>query len=75
MADIDVKPKTRTPAWLWIVLLLIAVALLYFFLRGTGENTDKQDSGADSSTSILKQGTGERHAAIAYPAIYSAQAA
>jgi len=75
MAEIDVKPKTRTPAWIWIILLLIAVALLYFFLRGTGENNDKQDSGADSSTSILKQGTGKWHAAIAYPAFGNAQAA
>jgi len=55
MADIDVKPKTRNPGWIWIVLLVIAVALLYFFLRGTGNNTDKQDNGADSSTSIMKQ--------------------
>ena len=75
MAEIDVKPKTRTPAWAWIVLLLIAVALLYFFLRGTGENNDKQDSGADSSTSILKQQTGDWHTAIAYPAACAAQVA
>lgn len=65
MAEIDVKPKTRTPAWAWIVLLVIAIALLYFFLRGTGENNDKQDSGADSSTSILNERPGNWHAAIA----------
>ena len=75
MAEIDVKPKTKTPAWAWIVLLLIAVALLYFFLRGTGENTDKQDSGTDSSTSILKERTGEWNAAITYPTIRKAQMA
>jgi len=66
MANIDVKPKTRTPGWIWIVLLVIVVALLYFFLRGTGENTDKQDSGADSSTSIIRQNQVEQYAVWAY---------
>jgi hypothetical protein len=68
MADIDVKPKTKSPAWIWIVLLVIVIALLYFFLRGTGgNNTDKQDSGADSSTSVLKKGTSNWYSAIGYP--------
>jgi len=69
MADIDVKPKTRTPGWIWIVLLIIAVALLYFFLRGTGENTDKQDSGADSSTSILKKNNFYRQTVASFNAV------
>lgn len=63
MADIDVKPKTKTPAWIWVLLLIIAVALLYFFLRGTGENTDKQDNGADSSTSVIKKSTNQPYMA------------
>ena len=42
---------------------------MYFFLRGTGENTDKQDSGADSSTSILKKNNFYRQTAVSFNAV------
>jgi outer membrane protein OmpA-like peptidoglycan-associated protein len=52
MADIDVKPKSKTPWWLWLLLLLIALALLFFFLRGCGNSTGEQATdGADTTTS------------------------
>ncbi|CAM3670350.1 hypothetical protein MUGA111182_02290 [Mucilaginibacter galii] len=69
MADIDVKPKNRTPGWLWILLLIIAVALLYFFLRGTGQNTGKQDSDANSSTSVLKKNNIYGQTAVSFNAV------
>ena len=51
MADIDVKPKSKTPWWLWLILLLVALALLFFFLRGCGNTTGEQATdGADTTT-------------------------
>jgi outer membrane protein OmpA-like peptidoglycan-associated protein len=50
MADIDVKPKSKTPWWLWLILLLVALALLFFFLRGCDSTSGKQSGVADTTT-------------------------
>jgi hypothetical protein len=33
MADLNVRPKKRTPVWPWIFLILIIAAAAYFILR------------------------------------------
>lgn len=52
MAEIDVKPKSKTPWWLWLILLLIVLGILYYFLRDNGA-VMKSSDGADTTTTTM----------------------
>jgi outer membrane protein OmpA-like peptidoglycan-associated protein len=52
MAELNVQPKKRTPWWLWLILLIVALALLFFFLRGCGNQTGERTSVTTDSTTV-----------------------
>jgi len=62
MAELKVQPKSKTPWWLWLILLIVALAVLFYFMRGfgnqAGEHTTIIDSTATTdSTTITKTAT------------------
>ncbi|MBS7565264.1 OmpA family protein [Mucilaginibacter sp. Bleaf8] len=61
MAELDVKPKSRTPWWLWLLLLLIVLGVLFYFLRMRNDSAKQVSTTTvvDSTTTVDSSSTAQ----------------
>ncbi|WP_114779575.1 hypothetical protein [Botryobacter ruber] len=52
MAELDVRPKKKSPWWLWLLLALIVIAVIFFFV-GNDDNKMEEDDTYEPETGAV----------------------
>ena len=53
MAELDVRPKKKSPWWLWLLLALIVIAVIFFFLSNDDNDVMDEDDTYEPETGAV----------------------